>query len=244
MYLHLEWLIIYLMSHKTFILKRHFSPNFGCCCVWVSFSFSVAISSENVICAERLEDSCCSGWFGALSPKTILFIFMYGIAPVGSTAEPLVSDANRCLEPSESAVLRWYEWEDAGEQRLLSLIGKVKDCREVGNRDRKRGATYIELNLCKISSAVLQDAVGWGHRKKFPLAVIQKCLLVLCNVFCAPQEGQVYIFHWKLHKQLISHRKSHRRQPTFLIPNSNPSFLFLLPYGQSYWDGVQYTILN
>lgn len=115
----------------------------------------------------------------------------------GSKAEPLGSDANGCLEPSESAVLRWYEWEDAGEQRLPSLIGEAKDCREVGNRDRKRGGTYIELNLCKISSAVLQDAVGWGHRKKFPLTVIQKCLLVMCNVFCASQEGQVYIFHWK-----------------------------------------------
>lgn len=71
------------MSHRIFILKRHFSPNFGCCCVWVSFSFSVAIRSENVICAERLEDSCCSDWFGALCLKTIPFIFMYGIALAG-----------------------------------------------------------------------------------------------------------------------------------------------------------------
>ena len=137
---------------------------------------------------------------GSVSENHPLYIHVWNRSSrsPGSMAEPLVSDANGCLEPSESAVFRWYEWEDAGEQRLLSLIGKVKDCREVGNRDRKRGGTYIELNLCKISSTVLQDAVGWGHRKKFPLTVIQKCLLVMCNVFCAPQEGQVYIFHWKL----------------------------------------------
>lgn len=136
---------------------------------------------------------------GSVSENHSLYVHVWNHSSrsPGSTAEPLVSDANGCLEPSESAVLRGYDWEDAGEQRLLSLIGKVKDCREAGNRDRKRGGTYIELNLCKISSAVLQDAVGWGHRKKFPLTVIQKCLLVMCNVFCASQEGQVYIFHWK-----------------------------------------------
>lgn len=136
------------------------------------------------------------------------------------------------------------EWEDARQQRLLNLIEKAEDGRDA-DRGTGIGRTYIKLNLCKISSAALQDVVCWGHRKKFPLTVIQKCLLVMHNVFSAPQEGQVYIFHWKQQKQLtLPHRERHWCQPTFPTPNSNPSFLLLPQHVQSYWDVVQYTTFN
>ena len=122
------------------MLKNH-SPNFLLLYVFLS----IAIGSEGVSICSKAEGSCSGGW----KP----FSRVWKPFSFDSRVEYLQQDSGICDWISglwnargqmgvqshlNQLFLSINEWEYATEQRFLSPVQKAKDCREVGNRDRKQ----------------------------------------------------------------------------------------------------------